>query len=148
MSNFSKTITVLSAVVLLSVISQSARAERTFDTTAAAQGQRGRTSYYTGQGPQGVGAGVRSNATGRQTPANLPVAGFGALTNQGLPVTNLDSFVAQAGGQAELIYGDEGTDGPPPYDDFTPEHYINTGIHDDLTTGHQSGLPSAWGWPN
>ncbi len=149
MTNLRRTITLLSTAILLSAFTLSARAERTFDTTAASQGAAGRTSSYTGRGNQGVGANVTSNATSKQIPTYLPPAGFGTLVNQGLPQTNLDSFVAQAGGQAELIYGDEGTDGPPPYFEFTQDHYINTGIHDGgLTTGHASGLPSAWGWPN
>ena len=65
-----------------------------------------------------------------------------------LPPTMLDSFVKNAGGQADLIYGDEGTNGPPPFNSFTPEHYINSGIHSSgLTTGHQSSLPSSWDYP-
>ena len=148
MHNLHRTKTLLSAALFFSVISQAAHAERTFDTQAASQGQAGRTSYATGQGPQGVGARVTSNATSKQIPRYLAPAGLGSLTNQGLPKTNLDSFVAQAGGQAELIYGDEGTDGPPPYDNFTEEHRIERGIHDGgLTTNHKSGLPEAWGWP-
>lgn len=61
-----------------------------------------------------------------------------------LPITNLDSFVAQSGYNFD-IYGDEGTQGPPPLGDFST---INSGISDNLTTGHASALPSAWGWPN
>jgi hypothetical protein len=66
-----------------------------------------------------------------------------------LPTTQLDSFVHNAGASADLIYGDEGTDGPPPYSEFTPIHRIDAGIHGSraagLTTGHRSKLPSAWG---
>jgi hypothetical protein len=65
-----------------------------------------------------------------------------------LPPTTTDSFVNNAAGSAELIYGDEGTDGLPPYYGFTPEHYIGSGIYSiGLTTGHGSLLPSAWGYP-
>jgi hypothetical protein len=66
-----------------------------------------------------------------------------------LPVTSLDSFVLNAGGNAEAIYGDEGADGLPPYFEFTTAHRINTGITGardaGLTTGHGSYLPDAWG---
>ncbi|CAN5390075.1 hypothetical protein BH10CYA1_BH10CYA1_47330 [soil metagenome] len=74
---------------------------------------------------------------------------FSAATRNGLPSTNLDSFVTQAAGNAELIYGDEGVVGLPPYNDFTKEHRINHGIYDvrakGLSTGHSSILPDAWG---
>lgn len=63
----------------------------------------------------------------------------------GLPSTSLDSFVQTAGGQAESIYGDEGTVDIPPLFHFDT---INSGIHGQsaagLTTGHESNLPSAW----
>ncbi len=72
-----------------------------------------------------------------------------ASIRNGLPPTSMDSFVLNAEGQAEAIYGDEGTDGLPPYDEFTPQHRINmgiTGIRDSgLTTGHGSMLPPASG---
>jgi hypothetical protein len=65
-----------------------------------------------------------------------------------LPKTTLDSFVRNAGGSADQIYGDEGTEGPPPFYKFTDNHFIGTGITSGgLTTGHRSGLPSAWGDP-
>jgi hypothetical protein len=59
-----------------------------------------------------------------------------------LPETKLDSFVHKAGqnGMAEFIYGDEGTQGPPPYDFFMT---IQTGGV-EATTGHPSDAPSAW----
>jgi hypothetical protein len=67
----------------------------------------------------------------------------------GLPPTSMDSFVRQAGGNADLIYGDEGVVDIPPYDYFDPIHRINAGIYDTrrkgLTTGHGSYLPDAWG---
>jgi hypothetical protein len=67
----------------------------------------------------------------------------------GLPPTRMDSFVANAGASADLIYGDEGTDTYPPYFGFTYEHRINagiTGIRDaGLTTGHGSYMPCANG---
>lgn len=70
-------------------------------------------------------------------------------TVNGLPPCTMDSFVRNAAGMADLIYGDEGTDGPPPFEEFTAIHRIDTGIFGDtnkgLTTGHRSHLPSAWG---
>lgn len=80
---------------------------------------------------------------------------FGGTKPQGLPPTTLDSFVVQAGGMREVIYGDEGTGiggilGLPPQNYFLEQNRINTGIHSDkLTTGHKdSSLPEAWDWPN
>ncbi|HEY9777950.1 MAG TPA: hypothetical protein V6C81_29580 [Planktothrix sp.] len=67
----------------------------------------------------------------------------------GLPGTSTDSFVYEAGGSADLIYGDEGTDDIPPYFEFTKDNRINAGIFGQrdagLTTGHGSFLPDAWG---
>lgn len=66
-----------------------------------------------------------------------------------LPPCMTDSFVHEAGGNAELIYGDEGFQSPPPYMEFTQDHRIERGIHGirdaGLTTGHGSWLPNAWG---
>jgi hypothetical protein len=77
-----------------------------------------------------------------------PPANTGAMVG-GLPATVLDSFVQQAGGQAELIYGDEGVYDIPPYFEFTVPHRINSGIFGQsdagLTTGHGSWMPDAWG---
>jgi hypothetical protein len=68
----------------------------------------------------------------------------------------MDSFVQQAGGAAESIYGDEGVGGReknggslPPFDGFGAGHRIDAGIFGTrdagLTTGHGSSMPSAWG---
>jgi hypothetical protein len=66
-----------------------------------------------------------------------------------LPPCQLDSFVYQAGGQAEAIYGDEGIRTPPPFFGFDQSHRIDAGItrlrDRGLTTGHGSVMPSAWG---
>lgn len=73
-----------------------------------------------------------------------------------LPPVNMDSFVQQAGGAAESIYGDEGVGGKeknggslPPFDGFGAGHRIDAGIFGTrdagLTTGHGSSMPSAWG---
>ncbi|MBP9094304.1 hypothetical protein KBI23_25025 [bacterium] len=67
----------------------------------------------------------------------------------GLPPTTMDSFVYEAGGHAEHIYGDEGVNGLPPYMGFNKAHRINAGIMDrrdaGLTTGHGSYMPDASG---
>ncbi len=67
-----------------------------------------------------------------------------------LPPCQLDSFVYQAGGQAEAIYGDEGIRTPPPFFGFDQSHRIDAGIvrqrDSGLTTGHGSVMPSAWGF--
>jgi len=72
-----------------------------------------------------------------------------AQGRNGLPPCNLDSFVYEAAGMADLIYGDEGTEGPPPFEEFTKEHRIQAGIWGrraaGITTGHGSYLPDAWG---
>ena len=66
-----------------------------------------------------------------------------------LPPCQLDSFVYQAGGRAEAIYGDEGIKTPPPFFGFDQSHRIDAGIMGQrdrgLTTGHGSVMPSAWG---
>jgi|GEM_PF-1171922 len=65
--------------------------------------------------------------------------------SQKLPKTTLDSFVYQAGGAAEQIYGDEGVGGLPPMFGMDESHTIGSGINSGgLTTGHQSNMPSAW----
>lgn len=67
----------------------------------------------------------------------------------GLPPCTTDSFVHEAAGEAEHIYGDEGTTSIPPYMGFSKVHRIDNGIFDrrdrGLTTGHGSYLPDAWG---
>lgn len=67
----------------------------------------------------------------------------------GLPPTSTDSFVYEAGGMAELIYGDEGTGRIPPFFEFSSDHRIEAGIFgkraEGLTTGHSSPLPSTYG---
>ena len=56
-----------------------------------------------------------------------------------LPATRLDSFVFMSGFN-DHIYGDEGTEGPPPYSSFST---IGSGGV-TATTGHPSDAPSAW----
>ena len=78
------------------------------------------------------------------------------IATRNLPPVSMDSFVQQAGGAAESIYGDEGVGGVekrggslPPYDGFGAGHRIDSGIYgvrdSGLTTGHGSFMPSAWG---
>jgi hypothetical protein len=110
------------------------------------------TTYATGEGPQGESH-IASALTSKQNGAgmNLARAGAAILSSHGggLPPTSMDSFVQQAGGMADLIYGDEGTDGLPPYYEFDQTHRINAGIfgvdNAGLTTNHGSVLPNAWG---
>ncbi len=102
---------------------------------------------------------VVSQAVYNMLPPNLRalvrVAGAGSgggdihRNARGLPYATLDSFVHQAGGRREEIYGDEGVNGLPPIDGFNPQNRINSGIfgyrNAGLTTGHGSILPAAWG---
>jgi hypothetical protein len=89
------------------------------------------------------------HTTNYLSPAAYQIFGMGGTGGRQLPPTNLDSFVTQAGGQAELIYGDEGTTGLPPLDNFKKENRIDAGIFGindlGLTTGHGSVMPDAWG---
>lgn len=61
-----------------------------------------------------------------------------------LPPTRLDGFIKA--NPDDHKYGDEGTTGPPPYNDFTYLDQGNT-FDSDMTTDHKSGLPSSWGHP-
>lgn len=133
------------------------------DTTKTNGAQSGRNPY----GPPLRGANSNSSgiplpgfsgaATGapvlgtKWAPSNLALqtqyGPAGALFRR-LPKTELDSFVYKAAkkGQAWMIYGDEGTYDKPPLDDF---HYIIQGVEDpdNLSTGHKSKAPTAWGTP-
>jgi hypothetical protein len=85
---------------------------------------------------------------GASLPAEAQQRVASGLRN-GLPPTTMDSFVYEAGGHAEHIYGDEGVNGLPPYMGFGKAHRINAGIMDrrdaGLTTGHGSYMPDATG---
>jgi hypothetical protein len=91
---------------------------------------------------------VQQNRVNTSLAVALPRVSMIASRNN-LPPTRLDSFVRSAGGNAEAIYGDEGTYYIPPYKGFSYEHRINAGIVGQsdagLTTGHGSYLPSATG---
>ena len=125
-----------------------------FAQSTADSGIYGNETNFTGEGAQGVG-GTYSLPTYSQQPLAVPTAlarvtpKIGMQGKNGLPPCQMDSFVHNAGGMADLIYGDEGTDGPPPYSSFTAIHRIEAGIFGDtregLTTGHATNLPSAWG---
>lgn len=117
-------------------------------------GDFGRVSLPTGEGAEGMG-GEYAEPTMPQATAMVPTMSgqlaprFGSRGRNGLPVTSLDSFVKNAGGYAEQIYGDEGSEGLPQIKKFKAENRINYGIVGDrargLTTGHGSVLPCAWG---
>jgi hypothetical protein len=106
-----------------------------------------RTAHTNQAGNRAVGAqGQVARQTSKNTSAIAPTS-FGQLSPGGLPPTRLSSFVQDAGGSAELIYGDEGSFGIPPYFEFTQDHRIGSGIaSSQLSTGHASTLPSAWGY--
>jgi hypothetical protein len=135
--------------------------QHTVDTTANAQHEQGQTVVTTptqqsaatqwSLNRQAAYSRAQSQAVNKRpslptTKTSVMAAGsFGYI----LPPTSLDSFVTNAAGLAENIYGDEGTDGLPPYQGFTEDHTIGAGIYNPfLTTGHASLLPSAWGYPN
>ncbi len=132
---------IASAFIATPALSQSA------EPSSAATGDYGNGTDFTGEGAQGSG-GTYSYPTDTQTAVFVPTY-LGRLTPQigisgsnGLPPCRMDSFVRNAGAMADLIYGDEGTDGPPPYYGFTDIHRIEAGIFGDtrqgLTTGHRS----------
>jgi hypothetical protein len=82
-------------------------------------------------------------------PASSQQLAVNITTRSGLPPCNMDSFVYQAGAQAEAIYGDEGVHSKPPLSGFSKSSRINAGIvginDTGLTTGHGSYMPDAWG---
>lgn len=105
----------------------------------------------------GVSGGISAGYTSPGASLSVPIAfartqaGGVPGARRGLPPTSLDSFVLNAGGMSEQIYGDEGSDGLPPYFGFDQGHRIQAGIMgqraEGLTTGHASALPEAWGYP-
>ncbi len=141
--------TLTAAVALVSSLTLPVHAFSSSQNTAGATGAQARMSARTG------GSTGWTHPTGKQS-IPLPRASSGQLARTfgtlpvGLPPTRLDSFVQEAGGLADQIYGDEGTSGPPPIQDFNPINRIDMGISTSasnfgLTTGHESVLPSAWG---
>jgi hypothetical protein len=86
--------------------------------------------------------GLTSAPTGNQRISSLPVCQTAIMSGTGssLPATTLDSFVADAGGNAENIYGDEGTTDIPPLFGFSYGNSIQSGMP-AMTTGHDIGLP-------
>jgi hypothetical protein len=89
---------------------------------------------------------VHSSArTTKQNLLPLATTTLSTLSNGGgkLQKTVLDSLVARTGFN-DMVFGDEGTYGPPPLDDFAT---IGEAGGVTATTGHQSNAPSAWGVP-
>lgn len=86
--------------------------------------------------------GLITAPTGNQRISSLPVCQTAIMANTGssLPATTLDSFVVDAGGNAENIYGDEGTTDIPPLFGFGYGNSIQSGMP-AMTTGHDIGLP-------
>jgi hypothetical protein len=111
-----------------------------WDMKALAAGSLGNTTYATGSvdnGPHTTGN------TGNQSVPNLPLCRThtlsivsGPVAANGLPPCSLDSFVKNAGGNAFNIYGDEGSNGKPPLEDFQS---INSGISGDWAAGLTTG---------
>jgi hypothetical protein len=126
-----KQFTLTLVLTLASAVPSFAQAQNQFSSTANA-GQSGNTSNQTGTGPSGMG-GLSSWATGPQSSV-WNKTGFGQLAGTPMP-TVLDSFVKDSG-YNDMIYGDEGVEGPPPHDDFLP---IGAGMSGMpyLTTGNQ-----------
>ncbi len=94
-------------------------------------------------GPGGSsGAATGAPFVGTYTaPANMALKAQGRNT---LPPTRLSSFV-KTSGMNDHAFGDEGTNGLPPYSSFST---LDCGVSSQCTTGHQSDCPSAWGYPN
>jgi hypothetical protein len=116
-------------------------------TTGKAQANFGSQTYAPKQQTVAtVQQKIQQRRPGVQIATNTPQA---MTARNGLPPVTLDSFVKNAGGNAESIYGDEGTTSVPPYYGFTYQNRINAGITGQrdtgLTTGHGSYLPSTWG---
>ncbi len=138
------------ALLLLTLV-ESLPAHAYYQGTAGATGRQRNTTRQTG-GSLGWTRTTGANAVMLPKTAASGLAGVYGGFN-GLPPTRLDSFVKNAGGLAEAIYGDEGINGPPKINGFNEQNRIDYGItnspnNEYLTTGHTSLLPSAWGSPN
>ncbi|HEY9775871.1 MAG TPA: hypothetical protein V6C81_19065 [Planktothrix sp.] len=137
---------------LLLCIAQSSCALADQYNSAGNPGDYQHTTNLTSQQTNSNGRTILTNTqTGVNNPTTTTQLGgiFGGVTRNGLPETTMDSFVYEAGGDADLIYGDEGTDDIPPYFEFDKSHRIERGItglrEQALTTGHSEFLPDAWG---
>lgn len=117
-----------------------------------APGSSGATGEY-GSAPSRSYESSQTKKTATQSVPSLMMTQVSPLDRvfgggRALPPTRLDSFVRNSGGMAELIYGDEGTTTIPPFFGFSEAHRLERGMYSPgLTTGHKSGLPDAWGWP-
>lgn len=146
-----QTVLALSAVALAaSLTAPAAQAQSAAMQSQARTGSFGNSSKKTNNFRKPNSAFTRNQSLPR-----VRATGLGGLATihgptgrNGLPQTSLDSFVLNAGGSAEQIYGDEGTD-LPPFFGFSAGHRIERGIQGSraagLTTGHGSTLPAAWG---
>lgn len=100
-----------------------------------------------GSGGVGQNSGAANSAPRKgsmEAKTNLNLMYQTRFGNQ-LPPTRLDGFIKAD--MDDKKYGDEGTTGPPPHNDF---NYLGTGktFDEDMTTDHKDGsLPSAWGHP-
>ena len=82
---------------------------------------------------------------GQKSLNSLPQTNLGALATGGLQPTVLDSFVKTCG-NADQTFGDEGNGPTPPMlSDFSTLDGCGSSTQG---TGHATGLPSAWGYPN
>jgi hypothetical protein len=122
-------------------------------STGAASGSEENQTYRTNEAPAQARYGNSSNTGTQGSALNLTRTTYTSLDKvyggaHALPATTMDSFVYNAAGSADLIYGDEGTTSIPPFFGFDESHRINAGITSGgLTTGHASALPEAWGYP-
>lgn len=146
-------------LIMAFVSTPSAQAQWSHTNSVEATGEQRRATRFTNSQNHAPIKNQRiapSHFTSNISRPALPVSSFSTLAHRsgptstnGLPVCRLDSFVYEAGSRAELVYGDEGADGPPPIDGFNQENRIDSGINGEraegLTTGHQSRLPSSWG---
>lgn len=106
---------------------------------------RGTFAQFSGPGGSSGAASSAPFAGTFTAPGNFALKNMGRST---LPPTRLESFVRNSG-MNDAIYGDEGESGLPPYFGFGEGHRIERGINSpELSTGHKSDAPSAWGYPH
>lgn len=103
------------ALLVCSAVITPSFAQGAFNSTAA-QGNAWNGTNNTGEGPQGTGA-LSTWSTGPQSTVRLPT-GFGQLA--GPPQKCVLTSIVKDSGYNDFVFGDEGTEGPPPYFDFAP----------------------------
>ena len=84
--------------------------------SGGSRGTSGLGTDRTGQGQQGMGA-LSTYKAGPQSSVRLPT-GFGQLA--GPPQKCVLTSIVKDSGYNDFVFGDEGTEGPPPYFDFAP----------------------------